>query len=139
MKWELIEPRAGDMIRVKVGAVYHYGIFVSDDEIIQFGPNPSLRMDIPDSDIEVCATDVDTFLCGQFLETAVPADRSERKKIRKPVQVIQTAKSRLGEKGYTILNNNCEHFANWCASGTKFSNQAFFVDEGEEKSGIVIN
>ena len=123
MKWELIEPRAGDMIRVKVGAVYHYGIFVSDDEIIQFGPNPSLRMDIPDSDIEVCATDVDTFLCGQFLETAVPADRSERKKIRKPAQVIQTAKSRLGEKGYTILNNNCEHFAYECLIGEHYSSQ----------------
>ena len=123
MKWELIEPRAGDMIRVKVGAVYHYGIFVSDDEIIQFGPNPSLRMDIPDSDIEVCATDVDTFLCGQFLETAVPADRSERKKIRKPAQVIQTAKSRLGEKGYSILNNNCEHFAYECLIGEHYSSQ----------------
>lgn len=123
MKWELIEPYAGAMIRVKVGAVYHYGIFVSDDEIIQFGPNPSLRMGIPDSELSVCVTDVDTFLCGQFLETAVAADRAERKKMRKPEQVVKQARSRIGEKGYSILYNNCEHFANECLTGEKFSAQ----------------
>ena len=123
MKWELIEPRPGDMIRVKVGAVYHYGIFVSDEEIIQFGPNPSLRMDIPDSELAVCSTDVDTFLCGQFLETAVAADRAERKKMHKPDQVVKTAKSRIGEKGYSILNNNCEHFAYECLIGEHYSSQ----------------
>ena len=123
MKWELIEPYAGAMIRVKVGAVYHYGIFVSDEEIIQFGPNPSLRMGIPDSELAVCITDVDTFLCGQFLETAVAADRAERKKMRKPEQVVKLARSRIGEKGYSILYNNCEHFANECLTGEKFSSQ----------------
>ena len=123
MKWELIEPHAGAMIRVKVGAVYHYGIFVSDDEIIQFGPNPSLRMGIPDSELSVCITDVDTFLCGQFLETAVASDRAERKKMRKPDEVVKIAKSRLGEKGYSILNNNCEHFAYDCLIGEHYSSQ----------------
>ena len=30
MKWQLKEPRFGDMVRVAVGQIYHYGIFVSD-------------------------------------------------------------------------------------------------------------
>ena len=41
MKWLLTEPRYGDMVRVKSGTVYHYGVYVSDDEVIQFGLAPA--------------------------------------------------------------------------------------------------
>jgi hypothetical protein len=34
MKWQLTQPVAGDMIRVKLGSIYHYGVFVSEDEVI---------------------------------------------------------------------------------------------------------
>ena len=40
MKWLPGECRPGDMIRVRLGSIYHYGIFVSEDEIVQFGPPP---------------------------------------------------------------------------------------------------
>ena len=40
MKWVFGECLPGDMIRIKTGAVYHYGIFVSDAEVIQFGYPP---------------------------------------------------------------------------------------------------
>ena len=53
MKWELSEPCAGDMIRAKVGPLYHYGIYVSDSEVIQFGYSPALRAGTPDSQIRV--------------------------------------------------------------------------------------
>ena len=41
MNWEPVAPvKSGQIIRTKVSFYYHYGIFVSDDEIIQFGlPN----------------------------------------------------------------------------------------------------
>ena len=35
--------------------------------------------------------------------------------------------------GYNLLTNNCEHFANWCASGARFSNQVP-SNEGERHS-----
>ena len=41
MKWEYKDCRYGDIIRVKLGSVYHYGIFVSDDEVIAFGLPPT--------------------------------------------------------------------------------------------------
>lgn len=110
------------MIRVKAGPLYHYGIYVSDDEVIQFGPNPVLRLEIPDSQLSVCATNIEEFLCGEFLEVASP-ERAERKKLRKPGQVVELARSRVGEKGYHILHNNCEHFANECYCGEKRSAQ----------------
>ena len=71
MKWEMISPNSGDMVRVKSGRIYHYGVFVSDSEVIQFGLAPIARQGLKDSDIEVCASDVDTFLQGGFLEVAV--------------------------------------------------------------------
>ena len=37
--------------------------------------------------------------------------------------VIQRAESRLGEKKYNIIFNNCEHFATWCITGVSHSQQ----------------
>lgn len=122
MKWQLIQPQPGDMIRVKVGPMYHYGIYASDEEVIQFGHNPALRAGLPDSQIAVCQTDIDTFLCGEFLEVWVP-DRTQRKKQNPPETILSLARSRIGEKGYHILYNNCEHFANECISGKHFCAQ----------------
>ena len=38
-------------------------------------------------------------------------------------EVIQRARSRLGEDEYDLLLNNCEHFCNWCTHGDHHSSQ----------------
>ena len=83
MNWVLKEAASGDMVRVKSGSIYHYGVFVSEDEIIQFGLAPALRPSVKPCDVEVCVSDVDGFLGGGFLEVAV-LDRKESKKRRSP-------------------------------------------------------
>jgi hypothetical protein len=40
-----------------------------------------------------------------------------------PDVVVERAKSRLGERDYNLLSNNCEHFANWCKTGISDSKQ----------------
>lgn len=40
-----------------------------------------------------------------------------------PDLVIERAESRLGEQCYSLLSNNCEHFANWCKTGRNESQQ----------------
>ena len=40
-----------------------------------------------------------------------------------PDVVIHRAESRLGEKRYNLLFNNCEHFATWCKTGVSESQQ----------------
>ncbi len=122
MKWILGEPQGGDMIRVKSGTIYHYGIYVSDREVIQFGLDPAARPMVQDSDIEVLATDIDVFLANRFLEVA-EFDRKEKKSNRTPDEVIATARARMGERGYHILYNNCEHFAFECVTGKHYSSQ----------------
>ncbi len=36
---------------------------------------------------------------------------------------VQRAMSRVGERRYSLAGNNCEHFANWCATGIAVSQQ----------------
>ena len=40
-----------------------------------------------------------------------------------PDVVIRRAESRLGERKYNLLFNNCEHFATWCKTGVNHSQQ----------------
>lgn len=37
--------------------------------------------------------------------------------------VVERAESRIGEKEYNLIANNCEHFANWCKTGMSHSQQ----------------
>lgn len=41
-----------------------------------------------------------------------------------PDEVIERARSRIGEKEYHLIGKNCEHFATWCKTGKAFSRQA---------------
>jgi phosphopantetheinyl transferase len=111
------------MIRVAIGGLYHFGIYVSDDEVIQFGLPPTRHGDTPQSEIEVLSSDVDAFLDGGFLEVC-EFDKKEKKKNRTPEQIVEYARAKIGTRGYHILYNNCEHFANECVSGVQICRQA---------------
>ncbi len=132
MKWTIGQPQAGDMIRVRAGSVLHYGVYVSDEEIIQFGRSPALGMTSP-QDICVLATNIDDFLQGEFLEVAA-FDKKEQKRKSTPTQIIESARARIGERGYDILQNNCEHFAYECVFGVHKSEQA-----ERAKSGVLLD
>ena len=114
MQWQQQCPTAGSPVRVKVGFYYHYGIFISEDSVIQFGlPDGPTR---PAEEIKVLSTDVYTFLQGGALEVGIPC-REERKALRSSEQVIAAAQSRIGQGGYSLLHNNCEHFMFECLFG----------------------
>ena len=70
MKWEPVECKSGDMVRIRLGALYHYGIFVSEDEVIQFGLPPTAENRAGEGEPAILATDIDTFACGCIVETA---------------------------------------------------------------------
>lgn len=127
MIWISSTPKPSQIIRTKVKFYYHYGIFISDNEVIQFGlPNDPGK---PANEIKVLSTDIYTFLCGGDIEVAKP-DNEERKLMRSSNEIIKTARSRIGEGGYDILHNNCEHFVNSCVYGKKSSS---FLDSVREK------
>lgn len=125
MKWCETPAKKGDMVRVKMGEIYHYGIFVSCDEVIQFGLAPVARSFLKDSELEVCVTDVDGFLCGGVLETGFLEETDDNK--RSAEEIVSLARSKIGQKGYNVIHNNCEHFAHECYFGVKKCTQADFI------------
>lgn len=118
MTWEAKSPEFGDIIRTKVSFYYHYGIFADESRVIQFGLPENVYQQA--DTIQVLATDVYRFLNGGELEVGVP-DREERKRIRAAREIVEIAAARIGEGGYDILHNNCEHFVNDCAFGQAHS------------------
>lgn len=122
MKWWPSECKTGDMIRVHLGSIDHYGIFVSEEEVIQFGLPPIPENYMPEDQIKVLCTDIDTFSCGKIIEVA-EFDKSERKKMFSRDKIVENARSKVGRDGYNIIHNNCEHFANECVFGISRSSQ----------------
>lgn len=126
MRWCDDEPRFGDIIRTKVSFYYHYGIFVSEDEVVQFGlPTDVSR---PANEVRVLTSDIYAFLNGGTLEVGIP-EKEDKATLRAPSEIVALAKSRIGEDGYDILHNNCEHFVTDCAFGKSSS----FLDAVREK------
>ena len=121
MKWDYNQPQSGDAVRVKLGEIYHYGIFVSFDEIIQFGLAPNLNVNIKSQDIAVCTSTIEQFAQGGFVERGI-AEKADGKK-RNAKQIVKFARSKLGQKGYNIIHNNCEHFVYECIFGVKKCSQ----------------
>lgn len=114
MEWTVNSPKSGDIIRTKVTFYHHYGIFINESRIIQFGLPDNVYT--PAEEIKVLATDIYTFLQDGELEVGKPT-RQELKNMRSPEEIVKLAESRLGQGGYDILHNNCEHFVNECAFG----------------------
>ena len=123
MKWILTSARRGDLIRVGFHGLYHYGVYLSDDCVVQFGRNPIHHDPTPAEQVEVLATDLADFLAGGFLEVC-SLSPLERLQARPREKVARCALSRLGERGYHILTNNCEHFATSCLTGKPVCTQA---------------
>ena len=122
MRWWQSECIKGDMIRVSMGSYYHYGIFVSDDEIIQFGLPPTLNLLNRDfKEIEVCVSDINTFSNGKIVEVA-KLEKHDDKRL-KALKTVLLARSKIGSKGYDIIHNNCEHFAYYCYFGKNINEE----------------
>jgi phosphopantetheinyl transferase len=56
-------------------------------------------------------------------------EKAEQKKANKPATVVAKAKERMGEGGYHLLHNNCEHFVNECLFNERFSEQENFAKQ----------
>lgn len=121
-KWVQKKPEKADHIRVmRIGGLYaHHGVYVSDEEVIHFtGQDDDSILDW--SKCEVIKTDLATFLKGGTLEVKEYTDE-EFQDLYSPDQIVIYARSCIGDKGYNLAFNNCEHFANVCTLG-KFRSQ----------------
>ncbi len=133
----------GDILGVKrSGGLYeHYAVYIGNNEIIHysgheddFSEKPTIRK----APIKDFFNNANKFFVLDFpqeygtpvkIHSTVPANISfsEKKAIDyhlySPEETVLRAKSRIGEDKYSLIFNNCEHFAIWCKTGISESHQ----------------
>ena len=154
----------GDIIGVLrsfYGVVYeHYGIYIGDDEVIHFtksdGKNTIIKTSMKKFmesnkssnryfilDCEPEIKDINSSSIDKYIKKSIngfgpplPAVFRKPVEIYSPEETISRAKQYIGEQGYNLLVNNCEHFAIWCKTGLKYSYQIDMICVPNNKKWI---
>ena len=132
--WSEKTPKSGDHIKVSRGLYTHHGIFIGYNEVIHFASKKDSD-DILGDNNEVISTSLNKFLRGGILEVKVYND-NELDDLYPIHDIINYARGSIGESGYNLIFNNCEHFANSCTLGNHRSKQVENV-LGGEKMGLM--
>ncbi len=105
---------AGDHIRVLRRRLYwHHGIDLGDGSVIHASGEPGRR----NIDAEVRHSSIEEFARGGEIEIVDDGG------LLSGDEVVARARQALGTKDYSLLSNNCEHFARWCRTGRGNSEQ----------------
>lgn len=129
----------GDHIYVNCLGYTHHGIDCGDGRVIHFDFSPAQKFAGKFSSLmgepqnaEICESSYDAFSGGREILTR---EYPELKRSAALVEeVIERAKSRIGETDYHLCKNNCEHFAEWCVTGAARSEQ---VNHAKKVSAMV--
>jgi len=110
-----------DVIIIRCLSYKHYGIDIGDGSVIHFRCESILFM----KEAKVIVTSLDDFTRDGIIETDL-----HLAPVFNPDQTIERAFSRLkqGFDDYHPKYNNCEHFATWCATGERSSQQDLIRD-----------
>ncbi len=118
-------PVYGDHIRVNRGLYTHHAIYIDDENVVQF---TSETGELDPKTAVVMVTPISAFLKGGELEVCV-YNEEESKTLFSPQEIVNRALSRQGERGYDVVTNNCEHFANECAIDKHISLQEEMAEQ----------
>lgn len=102
----------GDHIFVRRIGYTHHGVEVADGLVIHFTGTPGSKRDAA-----IRREPLETFAAGGVIEVKQYDARLD------PAESVERAKSKLGQSGYNLYANNCEHFARWCVTGDHRSAQ----------------
>ncbi|SHE67825.1 lecithin retinol acyltransferase family protein [Acidocella aminolytica] len=91
----------------------HHGIYIGDGLVIHYS---GLAHDLKPGMVEV--TKFSDFRGNQLVWVRPHPNAPHHGE-----QIVKRARSRLGEDGYSVFGNNCQHFVNWCIYGKHESSQ----------------
>lgn len=136
-EWVKKSPQKGNHIRVIHGPIAHHGIYISDAEVIHFIDKDNYII-LDWEKAEVISSDLDFFLQGGTLEVKEYTP-SELDDLYPTEDIVKYARACVGDKGYNLVFNNCEHFANECTLGRFRSQQIERVLSGRMPNEEVKN
>lgn len=126
------ELQAGDIVCVDraEGLYQHYGVYVGENQVIHYSGEPfnSEEAEIKCSSLAEFLDDAETFRIDNCAGGCY--SRSE---------TVERAYAKLGagKNEYSLVFNNCEHFARWCQTGTKQSKQVVHAFTVLSKAAVV--
>jgi hypothetical protein len=97
----------------------HHGIYVGNGRVIHYG---GLAYGLRRGPVEEVS--LASFAHGRGIRIRHDLPRFDRR------EVVARARSRLGEHGYRILTNNCEHLCAWVMQGESRSGQVEYFLAG---------
>jgi len=111
--------QTGDIILCDRFFYKHYGIYAGNGRVIHYAAENG------DFGNDVCVreTSLNQFTGGGEYEIVRFEGNRCKSKCFSPEETVKRARSRIGEKSYNLLFNNCEHFALWCKCGENKSVQ----------------
>ena len=116
----------------------HYAVYIGNGEVINYSPFNGVLEDLK---VEIADLNKSFPGCSYFV-----LDFSNFSTVFSPDETIKRAYSRMGEKSYSLVNNNCENFVIWCKTGKSISYQLqklslieLFQVEVYEKLNILIS
>lgn len=121
--------KVGDHLSVprSAGIYRHHGIYVGGKQVIHYTGDVKNKRNAA-----IRRTGLSTFLRGKSIKKV---DVVKYTNADSPHRVVYRAQSRLGENGYSLYGNNCEHFARWCKTGDHKSEQV--KDVSSTSGGVV--
>jgi len=114
----------GDHLKVSRGAYTHHGIDAGGGEVIHFAGEPLRRRHC-----QVEVTDTAHFCRGGAPEVVASPPPGEVE------AVLERARGQIGRTGYSVIFDNCEHFAHWCLTGSHRSRQVDLWTRGAGLAG----
>ncbi len=120
-----VEQYKGQHLYVSRGVYTHHGIGDGGDGVIHY----SEPTDGPAKGF-IRRTSLSQFARGGDIKL-----REYKSRRFSPDEAVKRAESRLGENGYSLWGNNCEHLVSWCITGDHNSKQ---VDRGATIVSILL-
>ena len=155
-------PDFGDIICVHRIGFEHYGVYVGDDKVIHYDIDPTdhYKICIHQAPMEEFLNGSLVYSICEFPKIyGRPTEEVPFAEFRKkfahpeaaqtlwdvlkisnyhlytPEETVIRARERIGETKYSLLTNNCEHFAIWCKTGISESHQIEDVMAAMQETG----
>ncbi|XP_062596047.1 phospholipase A and acyltransferase 2-like [Saccostrea cucullata] len=127
--------RAGDLLEFNRGWYSHWAVYIGNEEVVHLGgiDNDGINGTLKSNHVfTICGKTFNKAVVKKenfwkvVFDSKVEINNTKDKKCRpKPAhEIVREALSKLGEIGYNVLWNNCEHFAAFCRYGVNWSEQA---------------
>ncbi|KAK7095351.1 phospholipase A and acyltransferase 3-like [Littorina saxatilis] len=125
----------GDLIQFPRGIYSHWAVYIGEGEVAHLageeddGINGKLDsthlFTVSGRSFQKACVKVDRFVEVAGRTKAVRNNSKDKKFTPLPPDcIVGNALTRLGQVGYNVLYQNCEHFASWCRYGEGKSDQA---------------